>query len=348
MMFSETKLISDAIGRVREVLPVSWTVTMQKESARGTVRPDAILEFQAPDGKRATIIVEVKRRIDPKDVPSVLAQVARYGPGKPLVVSPFFSPRTRDVLAEAGANYLDPTGNLRLAIDRPALFVLTTGSDSDPWREKRPLRSLKGPAAGRVVRALCDFRPPIGIRELAERANIPPGTVSRTASFLDGEALVKREGRGRIVEADWAGLIRRWTQDYSLLKSNQTESVLAPRGLAAVTDRLRTVEFRYAVTASFAASQLVPVAPARLLVAYVVSSSEATEQLDLRPTEAGANVILAVPFDPVVFERTQRRDGIICAAASQVAADLLTSPGRGPTEGEELLKWMADHESEWR
>jgi len=36
------------------------------------------------------------------------------------------------------------------------------------------------------------------------------------------------------------------------------------------------------------------------------------------------------------------RDGY--AAPSQVAVDLLTNPGRGPAEGEELIDWMRSHE----
>jgi hypothetical protein len=52
-------------------------------------------------------------------------------------------------------------------------------------------------------------------------------------------------------------------------------------------------------------------------------------------------VILAEPFDPVVFERTWARNGLQYAAATQVAADLLTGPGRSPSEGEAVLAWLA-------
>jgi hypothetical protein len=65
-------------------------------------------------------------------------------------------------------------------------------------------------------------------------------------------------------------------------------------------------------------------------------------------TEVGANVILAEPFDPVVYERSREQDGIACVAPSQNAADLLTSPGRGPAEAEELMEWMSRNEGAWR
>lgn len=62
----------------------------------------------------------------------------------------------------------------------------------------------------------------------------------------------------------------------------------------------------------------------------------------------GANVLLAEPFSPALMQRTETRDGLRCAALSQVAADLLTSPGRGPAEGEALIAWMRENEDAWR
>ena len=62
----------------------------------------------------------------------------------------------------------------------------------------------------------------------------------------------------------------------------------------------------------------------------------------------GANVALALPFDPVVYERTLKKGGLTIVALSQVAADLLTSPGRGPNEAEALMEWMRENEAAWR
>jgi hypothetical protein len=84
------------------------------------------------------------------------------------------------------------------------------------------------------------------------------------------------------------------------------------------------------------------------LLLYADEPSALAGELEVRPTEAGANVALATPFDPVVYERTSNKNGVTIAALSQVAADLLTSPGRGPNEGEALMEWMREHEDDWR
>ncbi len=113
-------------------------------------------------------------------------------------------------------------------------------------------------------------------------------------------------------------------------------------------DKLKGVPFGYAVTGSLAAAQVAPIAAPRLASVYVAEIERAATELRLWPAETGANVILAEPFERVVFERTWGQDGVTYAALSQVTVDLLTGPGRSPAEGEELIRWMAEHEDVWR
>ena len=86
----------------------------------------------------------------------------------------------------------------------------------------------------------------------------------------------------------------------------------------------------------------------RVAAFYVDNISEAAKLLQLRPTDAGANVLLIEPFDAVVFERTLVREGFVTVAPTQLAVDLLTGPGREPSEGDELLAWMKRNEDAWR
>jgi hypothetical protein len=195
---------------------------------------------------------------------------------------------------------------------------------------------------------LCDFLPPYGVRELVEKAGSSLGSTSRVATFLEREAIVKREGRGRVVDVDWAALLRRWAQDYTLETSNTLKTYLNPRTQAALKKRLRKLKSDYAVTGAQAANLKAPISSVRLMTIFVKNIPEAVRELGLREIDTGANVILAEPFDAVVFERTWTKGGIVYAALSQVAADLLTSPGRGPSEAEALIRWMGEHENEWR
>ncbi|MCB9656896.1 MAG: hypothetical protein H6726_04530 [Sandaracinaceae bacterium] len=155
-------------------------------------------------------------------------------------------------------------------------------------------------------------------------------------------------GRGQLASVDWPALLRRWAQDAPLESRGNVSSFLDPRGLPALLARLPRAKERYAVTGGLAAAALAPIAPPRLAVIWVRDAAEAAAQLDLRPASSGANVLLVEPTDDGVFEGATQRDEVWYAAPSQVAADLLTSPGRGPAEGDELIQWMQANEEAWR
>ncbi len=266
-----------------------------------------------------------------------------------LIASPFLSPRTQERLRSRGFAYADLTGNVRLELTEPGLFIEISGARENPEPSPRDRKSLKGAKAGRLVRALCDFRPPVGLRELAKRAGVHPGYASRVVDFLDREALVTRAPRGPITAVDWRALLNRWSQEYSPFRRRGATMYLAARGIPAVTERLTQLKGqRYAVTGSWAAAGVAPLAPPRLLMVYVDRPREVEQALDLRPADAGANVALFTPFDEVVFERTSVDRGTTIAALSQIAADLMTSPGRGPNEAEALMLWMQENEEAWR
>lgn len=123
---------------------------------------------------------------------------------------------------------------------------------------------------------------------------------------------------------------------------------LSARGIPAVIEKLKQSKTGYAVTGSWAATEIAPVAPPRLLLVYIERPRDVGKAFDLHPADAGANVALFTPFDDVVFDRTSMKKGITIAALSQIAADLMTSPGRAPNEAEALMQWMQENEDTWR
>ncbi len=350
---SETEMIREVMSRLQGVLPASWqfSVVEQEQHSAGpdSGRPDSSLELRSPEGGRTRLILECKRRLEPNLVHAAIQQGKHFdGLAAVLIAAPYLSPRTRQLLVEGGANYLDLTGNVRLRLERPAVFIQLAGADQNPTHETRPLASLKGPAAARVVRAVCDYLPPYGIRKLAERAEASQASTSRVAELLCREALLHKDPRGRIAAVDWPKVLERWTEDYHVLKSHRSVTALEPRGLTAMSAKLRNLSLRYAVTGSLAAVRMAPAAPTRLAMVFVEDISAALAALALHPTDAGQNVILLQPSDGFVFARAKDLDGVVCAAPSQVVADLLTSPGRGPEEAQVLINWMKEREREWR
>lgn len=87
---------------------------------------------------------------------------------------------------------------------------------------------------------------------------------------------------------------------------------IAPRGGERTIESLRRpTGLAYVVTGSVAAQFDAPFAPARLLTAYVADPAEAANVLERRPTDSGANVVLAANTDDFALDRA--RDTMICA-----------------------------------
>jgi hypothetical protein len=352
----EADVLSAVVDLLRDRLPASWSLDATLEPARRDPRIDAELRVRAPDGGEVTVLVEAKRLLNTRDVPVAVEQLQRAASSLDeedavlMVVARYLAPATRERIVAAGAGYADLTGNLQLAADRPALLIRERGADRDPWRGPgRPRGTLKGPPAARVVRALIDFTPPYTVPELSERAGASTGATYRVVEFLEEQELLARQPRGSITDVRWRQVLERWSRDYGFAQSNTVATFLEPRGLPALTERLsQRPTLEYVLTGSLAAERLAAYAPARLAMLYVRDIASAAELLELRPTESGANVALASGDYDVVFEREQVIDGVRIAAVSQVAVDLLTGPGRNPSEATALLDWMTAHESAWR
>lgn len=310
-----------------------------------------MLRLRAPDGKSAVLVVEAKTVVDTRDVPALKERLRADDPaaGEAMVVARYLSPRARESLAAAGMSYLDATGNVRVTLAQPAVFVAADGADRDPWRSpERPTNSLRGRPAARIARTLIDLPPPWKVRQLANAAGTSLGSTARTIDFLAREALIQRDAASAIVGVDWPALLTRWAADYDLVKRRRVVRLLAPRGADSIEGDLRAWTGRYAISGSLAAVRWAPSADARLALVDASEVADLVAQLGLREAPSRPNVVVIEPDDDYVFERGVHRDGLQLAAPAQVAVDLLVGPGRSPEEGKALIDWMMAHEPDWR
>jgi hypothetical protein len=337
---NEATILQEASRLLANRLPNGWKQRITLLEARPQRRPDAILDVTGPDGAKARLAIETKAVLVPRAVGELKKRLIDDSSDSGLVVSPFLTRSTRDRLRVENLNFLDLTGNVRLVLTRPGLYIETQGAEQDPSPKRQPARSLRGAKAARIVRALCDFPSPIAISELAAKAKVDISYASRMVEWLSREALLERLPRGAVQSIDKVLMIRRWARDYEVLTSNDARTYFDPRGVANLMRALSqgAIPSRYALTGSLAANRIAPVAPARLAMLYVDDVEATATALNVRPTEAGANVMLLAPFDEVVFDRTWEEQGLTYVAVSQAAVDLLTGPGRAPSEAEAILE----------
>jgi hypothetical protein len=189
----------------------------------------------------------------------------------------------------------------------------------------------------------------MSVPELVDLSGASTGATYRVVDYLEEQALLERSPRGPIEEVSRSGLIRRWSKDYGFLESNVVLPFLQPRGLTALMRDLAACnDVRYSITGSLAAQQWAPYAAPKAAMLYADDAQALAKRLGLRQVDTGANVLVATAEYEVVFDRTETIDGVVVAAPSQAAVDLMTGPGRNPAEAEALLDWMESHVDSWR
>jgi len=350
---ADRELLREAERKLAALLPPTWDVELEA----GPPEIDGYFVVRSPQGAVARFLVEAKagQIAGSAAMVSRALMLARTTALAPLVVTSYAGAALRRMCEENDVNYLDLTGWAWIRADSPAIALMTTGAERDP-RPARPatITRLNGAGAGRAIRALLDSRGPGGVRALAERAEVTPGTVSKLLKALDAEAVVERGPTGQILSIRKRDLVERWTRDYKFLRTNRVGWFLAPRGVRQAVERAATGDPNLVATGSVALrrylpDQQVPITALSQFAAYVPDLDDGSRLLGLVPTDrATANVILAVPYDPRLLDiRPTADDRLSVVDVGQTVADLMTLPGRAPEEADQLMRVLAAGDRAW-
>jgi hypothetical protein len=352
--WDEPDLTQAAVVSLSKRLPPRWTVEAQP-NASNAEDWDLVVK-SGSNGGQSNLLVETRQSFAPRDVAELTGGLFRRIRDRSsqipiLLVAPYISPRARDLLVENDINYLDLTGNVRIALDYPGLFVVTEGAQTDPAPTTRGSRGLRGAKVGAVVRALVDACPPYTGTQLAKASSVNQGYVSRILDTLIDEGLVTRERSGPVIDADWPALLRERAAALTLFRNAGTFRYVARHGPQQLLDAIANLDPKEqpVITGSFAAVRLAPVAPPTQLVLYTTNPRLLASQLPLVEVESGADTVLIRPENKVAMSRPSIGEGELrFAAPSQVAIDCLSGSGRMPAEGEAVIEWMIANEATWR
>ncbi len=328
-----------AVDTLTSIMPPEWTIeVVGRSDTGGTVRATNT------SGAAGEFDVLVREALDPRSA------IALDDPARPtFVFARWLSKRTRTILSDCGFSYGDDTGNLSLSLPAPEIYIRLDGATQDP--SPKPIKgpNLRGPKAWALLRTLIEVQPPYSVSELAAAVDTDPGYVSRVLTALSDELLLTRPPRGKVQHVEWEALLRQLTSNYALLVANETTNWIASAGPEQFLDDLGASKLRqWAVSGSFAAARAVSVAAPEIAVVYADDPERIADTLRLRQVRNGGNVVLARPYDQIVFERNTTTDNTVYVSPVQAAIDCLTGPGRMPAEGEALIKWMAKKTNRWQ
>ena len=326
---------------LRRRLPAGWTCRAALAEAGGRALIPHEVSLTAPGRRSVRVRLQVARHV-------VTPQIEREGTSAMgalpplLLIAPSLDAAARESLTARGINFVDLSGNVRFSLLRPAVSVDVQDAPAPPTARHTRTR-LSGSKTARVVRALCDFRTPTDCGRVAVHADVGPAHATRIVRALAREGYVVMTGTHRIESADWAALLRRWSDDRA--RVSQFRWYVAPRGIASLTSRLQN-RHDCVVSGPWAANVFAPVASKQVLLCYVRDEQRFAEQLELAVADTAADVAVSSRFSDAVMEGASAYGEIRVAALSQIAADLLTLSLESTAQP--VLEWMRENELAWR
>jgi hypothetical protein len=336
------------------------------EVAPAPAGPDRGIDFIAHitvQGRRYQLICEVKSSGQPRHVRSALLELRNYAAHHPsapysfhddqtvpVFIAPYLSAEARQLCLEYEINYLDLTGNTRLAFD--GIFI-ERALGKKPAAETRKLKSPFRPKSAQILRLM--LRMPQRawrVAELADAAQVSVGHVSNIRTMLLDREWAKTNADGFYISAPDA-LLDAWRDAY-VPPAGQRQTFYTVLHGRALEDAARnvlkssdTARPQAAFAAFSAARWLAPYARTGTDYFYATRAglNQLRSALQLSSASKGENVVITVLKDAsLLADTTEPAPGIICTSPLQTYLDLTTLGERGQEAADhlrqDLLTWQ--------
>ncbi len=340
----------ELLNRIAGLLPqfkIKQTTTDWKNYNSFT--PDLIVEIEL-DGIQKTLLIEIKSIGEPKIVKNAIFQLRKFTsetPGVyPVFAAPYISERSRELCIEEGVGYMDLAGNVYLHFN--SVLIDKTARDSIKI-ERGSNRSIFSTKATRVLRVLLENpQDEMKIKDLSQKCDMSPAGVYYVLNELESKGYIERtESKGaRLIEPE--RLLTDWGKNWNVEKSRSVRYFSFARSAQEIIGQIRESAdkfgLKYALTGMAGASMVSPFV--RFNEVWLYLSEKELEKLvvemDLRPVDTGANVVVFVPYDKGVFLGERNIKGTRVVSNVQLYIDLYSSPARGEEQAQRILETQLD------
>ena len=324
----ERQLLEGFLEALRE-LPELQAEFSRVEPPGGTDRGhDAQVELQA-GGKAATLLIQVKKAVYPRDVRQALWPFRESA-------SNWLEP-AEGLLRNERVGYYDSGGSLFLPVANIYVYV-----DKPPPKSlSRSIRSVFSGRRAQVLHAvLMRNREWFGVKEIANRARVSPATASQVLTELERFDWVVSRGQGPGKERhlqEPSALLDAWVNQLTVMRPLSMRRYFVPSARAeGLVEKFAEVcaasKAEYAITHEAAGQRYAPflstVSQVRCRLLDGPAADRALGALDARSVDQGANLAVIEVEAPGELLFREFVNGVWLASAVQVYLDLMRSEGR--------------------
>lgn len=256
-----------------------------------------------------------------------------------LLVAPYFSENSRQIIKEAGYGYMDLAGNYE--INCPPVYLRSVGNKNQS-QQKRELRSIFSSKGERVVRTLLGAGKVIWeIKDLAEKSQVSLGHASNIKRRLqEKEYLTVEEPSGFRITNPF-DLLNDWKMSYQIKKHRKFKlyGLQKPHEMEADLTRVfRKLKIKYAFTGFSAAIRYHAHVRYKKVSLYAEKMPENLDQIGLKEVDSGSNCEIYIPYDNGILSNDWKDNDESLVTAEQLYLDLLQMKSRGEEAATEIMK----------
>jgi DNA-binding transcriptional regulator YhcF (GntR family) len=346
-MNNESKIIDQLKKEYKKLLPVPGL------KIKFGKKPSSIQDIQV-DFQALVIFGDLRFRIMGEVVSQNIAAIFKdklsrlktYASEKdlvPIIVTRYLSPGKREECKNAGVNFIDLSGNVRLIYN--SLYIEREGFPNR-FPEERKGRGPFSDKASLILRLLLSQKDRLwGIREIAGLINLNPGFVSRMAKELENRNYVAR-ANSKIRLRNAKSVLDDWVRDYNFRKNKQIKYFCLAESPQHIIAKLRKLKIPanivYALSLHAGANLIEPFAVFDSVHIYVQNQDAIKYfegRLKLKEVEQGANIVFLIPYyrHSVLYDMQKAMD-LWIVSDIQLYLDLYNYPIRGLEQAEHLYE----------
>ena len=317
---------------------------------------DFVFRVHFSEGFSQKLFVVVRSRGERRFVEAFMGQMKnRAKPGDCVFIAPYLTEQSCALLKDQGYNYLDLSGNGRIAMQ--FVYIYVSGQPNRYVPEKKPGKYFdrSSNAASKVLRTmLSDVGKAWKVKELVEASDTSLGTVSNVKRFLIDNSWaeeIKTPAADGKTSSRAAGfqlrnvgeLLRAWAKEYGKRSGDAREYYTLDsipefeRNAAQWRERHGGVACLGGFSAAARYAPVVRYSRAEVYVDYQ-DLREFIEDMELKAVSSGGNVLVTLPTDDTELMYTCEIGGARVTSPVQTILELMTRPGRGEEAAEAIIQ----------
>ena len=339
----QTQVKSTILGLLNELPFLQVTKVQDNLCIDNQAQIDFAIDVKV-NNRKTTLLFETKSSGEPRIVRDAVYSLKFLSGEKPnttpIFAAPYIGQDAQEICKRAGVNFLDLSGNCRIAFDTVLIERL---GKPNKLIEHRPLKSLFSPKSSRIIRKmLLNPSKTWQVQELAEETGTSIGLVSRLKKKMEQMNFLTMEGKLRFTEPE--RVLKSWSKVYSY-RQNEQMQVYAPaqnleQNERSLVNYCSERGIKCGLTMFSSANRLEPFVRGVLQAfAYVDANlTDVCTSLEWKKVPSGPNFILMKANDDGVFYDLQEVDGLPLVSNIQTYLDLNSYAGRGEEAAEVLLE----------